>query len=184
MEDMYVFHINPLVPLFRTSLFRVVLSFYISIYGSSHRRYSVKKCILKNFANFTGKHLCWSLFFIKLQALCWSLFSIKLQAFRLAILLKRDSKTRPATFSTQVFSCEICKILKNTYFEEHLRMATSKKSKALEVIRETVNHFIPLIPFYNPWKAGISISRDFPIFSGGIEREKRYKMDYCERFNL
>ena len=27
-----------------------------------------KKVALKNFANFTGKHLCWSLFLIKLQA--------------------------------------------------------------------------------------------------------------------
>ena len=27
-----------------------------------------KKFALKNFANFTGRHLCWSLFFIKLQA--------------------------------------------------------------------------------------------------------------------
>ena len=26
-----------------------------------------KKGVLKNFANFTGKHLCWSLFIIKLQ---------------------------------------------------------------------------------------------------------------------
>ena len=24
--------------------------------------------VLKNFANFTGKHLCWSLFLMKLQA--------------------------------------------------------------------------------------------------------------------
>ena len=37
--------------------------------------------VLKNFANFTGKHLCWSLFFTKLQA------------FRPATLLKRDSYT-------------------------------------------------------------------------------------------
>ena len=55
---------------------------------------------LKTLANFTGKHLCWSLFFTKLQA------------FRPATLLKRDS--------TQVFSCRICETLKNTYFEEHL----------------------------------------------------------------
>ena len=34
---------------------------------SSRRIYSVKKGILKNFANFTGKHLYWSLFIIKLQ---------------------------------------------------------------------------------------------------------------------
>ena len=26
---------------------------------------------------------------------------------------------------TQVFSCEYCEIFKDTYFEEHLRMATS-----------------------------------------------------------
>ena len=43
---------------------------------SSHRRYSVKKGVLKNFANITGKHLCWSL--------C---------CLRPATLLKRDSKT-------------------------------------------------------------------------------------------
>ena len=33
--------------------------------------------VLKNFANFTGKHLC------------WSLFSTKLQTFRPATLLKK-----------------------------------------------------------------------------------------------
>ena len=31
----------------------------------SHRRCSVKKGVFKNFRNFTGKHLCWSLFFNK-----------------------------------------------------------------------------------------------------------------------
>ena len=30
---------------------------------SSHRRCSVRKDVLKNFAKFTGKHLCQSLFF-------------------------------------------------------------------------------------------------------------------------
>ena len=36
---------------------------------SSHQRCSVKEGVLRNFANFTGKHLCQSLFFlIKLQA--------------------------------------------------------------------------------------------------------------------
>ena len=29
---------------------------------SSHWRCSVRKGVLKNFANFTGKELCWSLF--------------------------------------------------------------------------------------------------------------------------
>ena len=36
---------------------------------SSHQRCSVKKGALKNFANFTGIHLSWSLFLIKLQTL-------------------------------------------------------------------------------------------------------------------
>ena len=35
---------------------------------SNHRRCSVKKVVLKYFANFTGKHLCWCLFLIKFQA--------------------------------------------------------------------------------------------------------------------
>ena len=38
-----------------------------SLMLSSHRRCSVKKGVLKNFAIFTGKHMCWSLFFIKLE---------------------------------------------------------------------------------------------------------------------
>ena len=39
----------------------------------------MKTAALENFAIFTGKHLCWSLLLIKLQA------------FRPEILLKRDS---------------------------------------------------------------------------------------------
>ena len=31
--------------------------------------------------------------------------------------------------ATQVFSCEYCKIFKKTYFEEHLRTATSERRK-------------------------------------------------------
>ena len=36
---------------------------------SSHLRYSIKKVVLKNFANFTGKHLCQSFFFNKVAGL-------------------------------------------------------------------------------------------------------------------
>ena len=35
---------------------------------SSHWMCSIKQAVLKNFTIFTGKHLCWSLFLIKLQA--------------------------------------------------------------------------------------------------------------------
>ena len=43
---------------------------YDGAFRSSHRRCFVKKGVLKNLANFTGKYLCWSLFLIKLQT--WS----------------------------------------------------------------------------------------------------------------
>ena len=38
------------------------------LFRSSHRRCSAKKGVLSKFANFIGKHLCWSLFEIKMQA--------------------------------------------------------------------------------------------------------------------
>ena len=44
-------------------------NFYSTIYRSSHRRYSVTKGVLRNFAKFTGKHLCQSLFFNKVAGL-------------------------------------------------------------------------------------------------------------------
>ena len=63
----------------------------------------------KNFGNFTGKHLCWNLFLIKLLA------------FRPSNLLKKTP--------TRVFSCETCKIFKNAYFPEHLWTIASDPSK-------------------------------------------------------
>ena len=55
--------------------------------------------VLENFANFTGKCLRWSLSLIKPEGL--------------QIYLKE--------IQTQVFSCEICDIFKNAYFEECLQ---------------------------------------------------------------
>ena len=55
----------------------------------------VRRCsklgILKNFGNFTGKHLCWSLFLIKFQA------------WMSAILLKRDSNSGVFLWSLRNF---------------------------------------------------------------------------------
>ena len=42
-----------------------------SILRSSHRRCSVRKGVLRNFAKFTGKNLCQSLFFNKVAGLCF-----------------------------------------------------------------------------------------------------------------
>ena len=38
-------------------------------YRSNHQRCSLKKVFLKNFRKFSGKHLCWSLFFNKVSRL-------------------------------------------------------------------------------------------------------------------
>ena len=59
-------------------------------FGSSRSQMFFKLAVLKNFTNLTEKHLCWSIFFKKLQALGW----------------------RP----TQVFFCENCEIFKNNFF--------------------------------------------------------------------
>ena len=59
----------------------------------SRKKMSCKKSVSNNFANFTAKTLC----------------------FTPTTLLKETS--------TQMFSCEIWEIFKNTYFEEHLRTA-------------------------------------------------------------
>ena len=48
---------------------------------NSRWRWSVKKGVLKNLANFTGKYLCWNLFLINLQQI------------RSATLLKLESNT-------------------------------------------------------------------------------------------
>ena len=38
------------------------------LYRSSHQRCSVKNDVLKNIANFTGKHLCWRILSVKSPA--------------------------------------------------------------------------------------------------------------------
>ena len=67
---------------------------------SSHQRRSMKKNVLRNFAKFTGKHLCQSFFFKKVAGLS------------------------PQTLA-QVFSCEFCETSKNTFFKENLRTTAS-----------------------------------------------------------
>ena len=67
-------------------------------FRSSHQRCSLKKGAQRHFTKFTGKHLCQSLFLIK--------------------FVKKETLA-------QVFSCEFCKISKNTIFTEHLWMTAS-----------------------------------------------------------
>ena len=71
----------------------------ITIIRSSRLERFFKIGFLKNFAILTGKHLCWSLFLIKLQA------------FRPSGLQLYWKNT-----STQIFSCENCETFKNSFF--------------------------------------------------------------------
>ena len=75
---------------------------------SSHRRRSIEKGVLKNFAKFTGKRLCQSLFLIKLQASVYNFF-------------KKETLA-------QIFSCEFCETFKSIIFTEHLRATASETS--------------------------------------------------------
>ena len=64
-----------------------------------------KKAVYEYFAIFTGKHLCWS----------GSLFN-KVVGLQASNFSKKSLQ--------QLFFCECSAILKNTYFEEHLRTAS------------------------------------------------------------
>ena len=83
--------------------------------------------VLKNFAIFTGKHLCCSLYLTKLQA---------------CNFIKKNTQTK-------VFSCEYCKkILRKPFFTEYLR----RLFLYLCTKEWYLTHSMPLATFYNPWK--------------------------------
>ena len=86
-------------------------------YRNSHQRCSIKEGILRNFAKFTWKHQCHSL--------------VPWQKGTLA----------------QVFSYEVCKISKNTFFTEHIWATASAHvmNLLLFLILESVNMIIVLI---------------------------------------
>ena len=64
------------------------------MFRSSHRRCSVTKGVLRNFAKFTGKHLYQSFFFNTVAGAC--------------SFIKKETLA-------QVFSCESCEISKNAF---------------------------------------------------------------------
>ena len=68
----------------------------VTLQRSNRPEVFCKKGDLKNFAKFTGKQLCQSLFFNQVAGL------------------------RKKKILAQVFACEFCEISKNTFFTEHL----------------------------------------------------------------
>ena len=78
--------------------------------------------VLKNFAKFTGKHLCQGLFLIKLQAEAYN-------------FIKKETLA-------QVFSCEFCEISKNTFFYRTPLVATSVLTKHFQDIKKLTLSYI------------------------------------------
>ena len=71
--------------IFIFSLIFITINHTISLkqthFRSSHQRCSIKKGVLKNFSKFTGKHLCWRLFFNKVAGLQHRCFSVNFAKF-------------------------------------------------------------------------------------------------------
>ena len=120
---------------------------------SSHRRLSIKKDILKNFAKFTGKQLYLGLFIIKLQ----------------------DSGPQKET-PTQVLSCEFYEVFKINLFTEPLR-ATASRCSAIggslsgakpdpDFARSVIAHHCFFKAFYFTWSYLISDGRKSYLFAG------------------
>ena len=82
------------------------------MFRSSHQRCSVTKGVLRNFAKFTGKPLCKSLFFNKVADLRPETLFKKRLRYRcfpeVCNFVKKEAVT-------QGFSCEFCEISKNTF---------------------------------------------------------------------
>ena len=81
-----------------------------------------KKGVLRDFAKFTGKHLCYSPFLNKIAGMACN-------------FIKKETLTR-------VFSCEFCEITKNTFSERTRPVAAShmfshyiKRSKTFDLRR-------------------------------------------------
>ena len=112
-----------------------------------YKKSSIERAVLKNFALFIVKHLCFSLFLIKLQT-CLQLYKKEIptkvfsceyceifnESFFTEPLRRTASESwRPSGLQfniketlTQVFSCVIYELFKNIYFEQHLRTTTSE----------------------------------------------------------
>ena len=118
----------------------------LDLFRSSHQRCSVKKGVLKTFANFTGKHLCWSLFLITLLVFRPATLLKRYRSSHQRCSIKRAVLKNFAIFTgkhlcrsrffqketpTLVFFCEYCEIFKNTYFEKHLRTTASEDTPTL-----------------------------------------------------
>ena len=83
---------------------------FFEIFTSSYRRCYVKKDVLKNFANFPGKHLCWSLTLIKLH--------------------NSNKRLQKKRLQHRCFFCKICEYSNYyQYLDQHVMSQTWSKNR-------------------------------------------------------
>ena len=70
--------------------------------------------VLKNFANFTGKILCWSLFYNKVSGLKRSATLLKRDSSTAGVLLVKFQKQPPEVFYAKRYSYKFHKIHRKT----------------------------------------------------------------------
>ena len=87
---------------------------FFIIFRSSRTQMFFKTGFIRNFAIFTGKHLCWSLFLIKLQALH------KVAGLTAFNFISTSSQKR---LQHRCFPVNIAKFLRAVFFIEHLRQS-------------------------------------------------------------
>ena len=96
----FFFHLK----IFTLLLCSTLSSHYLSSrHKSSHRKCSIEKAAFKKFTTFTGKHLCWSLFLIKLRV------------WRPATLFKRESNTGVFLWILQNFQEYFSRMLTSSF---------------------------------------------------------------------
>ena len=91
---------------------------WYTLFRSNRPDVLCKKGVLKIFAKFTRKHLC------------WSVFSNKVAGLRPITLLQKE-------IPTQVFPCEFCKMFRNTFlYRTHPVAASVYSTAALQWLRK------------------------------------------------
>ena len=126
MKELQLYYIKRAVPDSPINFVRVLMQLQkvaletvVHQNSSSHRSYSVRKGVLRNFAKFTEKQL---------SKACNN-------CLRPATLLKETL--------AQVFSCEFCEISKNTFFTEHLWATASVKINILNPFQANILFLYP-----------------------------------------
>ena len=100
-------------------------------FRSSHQRCSVRKGVLRNFANFTGKHLCQSLYFNKIRESGTGVFLWILRNFWQHLF-----------YRTSLGDCFLLIVMK--WLWQSMKQANG--------LTKALSHLLPMHPFSTPWK--------------------------------